>query len=103
MIYYMILYPYLLSFNSYNNLIFRIFPFLFAFVGNKLNQESIAKGAKEDQKKEETGIVMGPYCRHDIRQAATRAAAYAGAGDIQQSGWRLAVSHVTADFEDFLC
>jgi len=57
-IYYVILYPYLLSFGPFNNIIFRILLVLFAFVGNKFNPKSTAK---EYQKEENNPI--GYSCR----------------------------------------
>ena len=47
-IYYVMLYPYLLSFHPFNNVIFRFLLVLFTFVVNKLNQESTVKEAKDD-------------------------------------------------------
>jgi len=46
MIYYVILHPYLLSFGSFDKIIFRILLVLFAFRGNKLNQENTTKRSK---------------------------------------------------------
>ena len=79
MIYYVIVYPYLLSFSSYNNVFFRIFTFLFTFVDNKLDQESIVKRIKRGPKKEETRHrVTGPADGH-----RTCAGHYPGAGNGQ--------------------
>ena len=53
-IYEVILYPYLLSFGSFNNIYFGFLIVLFAFVGNNFDQECTAKrstrGSKEEKK-----------------------------------------------------
>jgi len=52
MIYYVILFPHLLSFSSYNNVIFRpdFHMFYLLFVGNKSNQASTVKRSKKGVK-----------------------------------------------------
>jgi len=48
-IYYVILYPYLLIFRSFNNIILEFLLVLFSFIGNKLNSASIVKRGKRGQ------------------------------------------------------
>jgi len=66
-IYYVILYPHLLNFGSYNNAIFRIFSCFICFYGNKLNQENIAKRSKRGTKREEIGKARWGPGWHDGR------------------------------------
>jgi len=79
MIYYVIWCPYLLSFDSFNNVIFRIFTCLFASVGNKPNEKSTVKMSKKGPKKETHGIAR-QQVGHGRRPCAGRPAR--GCGDM---------------------
>jgi len=57
--------PYLLSFSLFNNVIFRIFLVLVAFIGNKFNQAKNHEKEQKGTKKEEQSITTGLGRWHD--------------------------------------
>jgi len=63
LIYDVIVYPYLPSFHSFNNIIFRILIVLFTFVGDKSDQASTAKRSKRGSKEEK-------HASHDVGNRA---------------------------------
>ena len=64
-----ILYVYLLSFHLFNNIIFKILIILFAFIGGKFDQASIAKKSKKRAKFQGAGHAIA--CRHHDGLAVT--------------------------------